>query len=149
MRGTTNVPSVYVILRRNGNGLFVLRSTTGFKDGEYTLPSGHVEGTESFIEAALRETKEEVGIELKPGQLRLAYLMHRYCDDQNGAHVRVDVFFEADGWEGEPVNNEPDVHSEIAWFDMDDLPLEKIIDWQSQALGHIAEGGNYGEFGWR
>lgn len=147
MRGTTNVPSVYVILRREGKFVFVLRSNTGFKDGEYCLPAGHVEGTESFSQAAIREAAEEVGIQLKPSQLRLVHTMHRYCDD-HGGHVRVDAFFEADGWEGEPVNNEPDVHSEIAWFDAADLPFGKIVDWQSQALQRITEGRPYSEFGW-
>jgi 8-oxo-dGTP diphosphatase len=144
MRGTTNVPSVYVLLRREGKIVFVLRSNTGYMDGKYCLPAGHVEGLESFRQATMREAEEEVGIKLSSKQLRHAHTMHRH----HGDHVRVDVFFEADGWTGDPVNNEPGVHSELAWFDESDLPFDKIVDWQAAALRCIARGEQYSELGW-
>lgn len=144
MRGTTNVPSVYVLLRRAGKIVFVLRSNTGYMDGKYCLPAGHVEGLESFSQAAVREAMEEVGIGLSPKQLRHIHTMHR----NNGDHVRVDVFFEADGWAGDPVNNEPEVHGELVWFDESNLPFDKIVDWQAAAMERIARGERYSEIGW-
>lgn len=38
--------------------------------GTYTIPKGKVEKDESYIEAALRETKEEIGIEIKEEDIK-------------------------------------------------------------------------------
>lgn len=144
MRGTTNVPSVYVILRREGKIAFLLRTNTDFMNGMYCLPSGHAEGLESFREAAVREAEEETSVVVEPSQLHHLHTMHRFCGD----HIRVDVFFEAEAWQGEPVNNEPDSHGELAWFDEAKLPFDKIVDWQGFALKAIAKHETYSEFGW-
>jgi 8-oxo-dGTP diphosphatase len=144
MRGTTNIPSVYILLKRDGKLAFVLRSNTDFKNGEYCLPAGHAEGLESFKHAAVREAKEEAGVTISPDNLRHLHTMHRYCGD----HVRVDVFFEAESWDGEPFNAEPESHSELAWFDEANLPFEKIVDWQAAALKSIQNDETYSEFKW-
>ncbi len=144
MRGTTHVPSIYIILRHEGKIAFVLRQNTGFMDGKYTLPAGHVEGTETYREAAAREAKEEVGIDIDQKDLRFVHLMERFQDD----HVRVDVLFEVDAWRGEPINAEPDVHGELVWFSVDKLPFGDIMPFESAALRCIATGGLYSEFGW-
>lgn len=145
MRGTTNVPSCYVILRRQNQALFVLRSNTGFMDGMYATPSGHVEDMESFKQAAVRETMEEVGVVVKEEDLSHVHTMHRRAHE--GDHIRIDVFFETKAWEGEPRNAEPDKHSRIEWLDLGSLP-ENITDYQAHALKEIKEGHTYSEYGW-
>lgn len=60
MKGTTNIPDVMAIIRREGKILFVLRQNTGYADGTFCLPGGHVEPGESFSTAAMREALEEV-----------------------------------------------------------------------------------------
>jgi 8-oxo-dGTP diphosphatase len=65
VRGTANIPSCYTLIREGDKALFVLRENTGYMDGKYSLPAGHVEAGESFIQAAIRETFEEVGLETK------------------------------------------------------------------------------------
>lgn len=145
MRGTLHIPSVYVIVRSGNKMLFVLRTNTGYKDNTYCLPSGHVEAGESYIAAAIRETLEEVGLVLKPEHLRHAYTMQRY---QTPEDIRVDIFFEADQWEGEAKNMEPERHGEIAWFDVTNLPYDKIMDYQADVLQRIAKGERYSEIGW-
>lgn len=92
MRGTTNIPSVYVLLRKNGKVAFLKRANTGYKDGTFALPSGHVEAGESFRQAAVRETWEEVGVRVSPNELRQIYTMQR---NEGVDNIRVDVFFEA------------------------------------------------------
>jgi 8-oxo-dGTP pyrophosphatase MutT (NUDIX family) len=144
MRGTTNVPSVYIILRRDEKTAFLLRTNTDFMNGKYCLPSGHAEGLESFKQAAVREAEEEAGVIVTPAQLHHIHTMHRYCGD----HIRVDVFFEAADWQGEPVNNEPESHGELAWFEAANLPFDKIVDWQGAALKSIQRGETYSEFDW-
>ena len=144
MRGTTQVPSVYIILRQENKVVFLKRTNTDFMNGKYTLPAGHVEGLETYREAAVRETAEEVGVAIKEDDLQHVHTMERHCGD----HVRIDVFFEAQKWRGEPVNNEPDMHGELAWFDAEALPNDMLMDFQASALSSIAQGETYSEFGW-
>jgi 8-oxo-dGTP pyrophosphatase MutT (NUDIX family) len=94
--------------------------------------------------AAAREALEETGVRIKLDDLKHVHTMHRH----HGDHIRVDVFFEAEVWQGEPVNNEPDVHSELAWFDANNLPYADIIDWQAAAIKHIINNEPYSEIGW-
>lgn len=145
MRGTIHVPSVYIILRRQGNVAFVLRQNTDFMNGTYSLPAGHVESMETYREAAIREANEEVGVSIELQDLQFVHLMER----EHGDHIRMDVFFEAAAWCGEPYNAEPDVHGELAWFPADALPYEKLMDFQAAALRRIVAGDTYSEFGWR
>lgn len=143
-----NNGAVHVIIRDEDAILFVLRSHTGIADGQYCLPSGHVEEGEVFTMAAVREVMEEVGITLDPDEIGFTYLQHRIAlNELNEPEVWVDVFFEAGPWHGEPINAEPDKHGEIAWFDADKLP-ENLFASHRAALERIAHGHSYGEYGW-
>ncbi len=143
-----NNGAVHVIIRDEDAILFVLRSHTGFADGQYCLPSGRVEDGEVFTAAAVREAVEEVGITLNQDEIGFTYLQHRLADNELGEpEVWVDVFFEAGPWKGEAVNGEPDKHGEIAWFYADKLP-ENVLASHRYALERIAHGHSYGEYGW-
>jgi len=143
---TFHIPSIYVVLRKEGKIVFLLRSHTGYKDGTYTLPAGHVEDGESYKQAAVREAFEEVGVRIQPEHLRQVYTMQR---DEKEKHVRVDVFFEAAQWEGEPANMEPEKHGQIAWFKAANLPYDQIMDYQAEALHNILHTQTtYHERGW-
>ena len=144
-RGTTNIPAVFILLNRGDKILFVLRSNTGWMDGHYALPAGHVEAAESFMQAAQRELLEEVGIKLNLRQLKHAVTIHELKPDRQ--EVRVGVCFEALDWTGEPVNAEPEVHGEIKWFNADELP-DKLTPSTREALAAIKAGKTYAEFGW-
>jgi 8-oxo-dGTP diphosphatase len=145
MKGTTNIPCVYVLVRQKGKLLLVLRTHTGYKDGTYCLPSGHVEAGESFRVAAARETIEETNVQVAVADLRHVHTLHRY---DSPTSVRVDLFLEADTWQGEPRNMEPERHGAVEWFPMSDLPFDTIMDFQAEALRAIARGETYSEFGW-
>lgn len=143
MRGTTCVPSVYTILRRDNKIAFVLRHNTDYMNGKYSLPAGHAEGDEAYTRAAAREALEEAGVHVDPAKVRHVHTMQRH----QGDHIRVDIFFEADSWEGEPYNAEPQSHSELVWFADDDLPFEELMDFQADALRAIIRGETYSESG--
>lgn len=134
----------YVVLRKGNTVALLLRENVTWMSGFYGLPAGKVENNESFISGAIRETKEEVGISIDEGDLRHALTMHRKSDKDM---FWVDLFFEADAWEGEPYNAEPDVHAELKWIDLDELP-ENIVPNVRFALEKIKEGSHYCEFGW-
>jgi len=136
----------YVIFRKGDKVAFVLRSGTNWMDGYYGLAAGKVEEDESFTQAAIREAKEEVGIQLKESSLKQVFTMHRR-DPESDIKFWVDVFFEVTEWEGELFNAEPHMHSEVAWLDTNNLP-ENIITSIRFVLSEIAKGHNYAEYGW-
>jgi 8-oxo-dGTP diphosphatase len=142
---TANFPAVYMLVEENRKLLFVLRTNTGFMDGFYSLPAGRVEPAEAFRAAAIRETNEEVGVIVAPEDARQVYVQQRYSGPET---IWVDMFFKAEKWSGTPANTAPQEHGEIAWFDIDNLPEDKIMDYQLAGLKAIARGETYGEFNW-
>ncbi|MDP2631541.1 MAG: NUDIX domain-containing protein [Candidatus Uhrbacteria bacterium] len=138
------IMAVYVILEnKDGEVLLLLRENTGYCDGQYGLPAGHVDGNEELLSAMRREALEEVGVRIGPEHLELVHTMHRYCGD----HERIDFFFKCTNWEGEPINAEPHKCGGIQWFDLRDLP-EELIDYYRHMFECIERGENYSSFGW-
>ena len=113
---------------RDGKILLLLRSGTGYMDGQYCLPSGHKDEHETAGFGACRETKEEVGIAVDPRTAECVHVMLRKDGDE-----RVSFFFVTTEWQGEAVNCEPDKHSEVGWFPLDQLP-DNMVWWQRRGL---------------
>jgi len=67
------VPAVYLILKKDNQILLMRRQGSGYYDGWYSVPAGHVESGELPIDALLRETKEELGIELDRDDVHLVH----------------------------------------------------------------------------
>ena len=139
----TIVPAVYLILIRDGEVLLGRRRNTGFHDGEYMLPSGHVDGGETFREAMIREAKEEIGIVLDSKDLRLVHTMHR----KSGEQERGDFFFTTERWEGEPKNIEGEKCDHLDWFPMAALP-DNTIPYVRFTMDCFRRGAAYSEFSW-
>lgn len=135
----------YVIVRKNDKMAFVLRTNTNWMNGHYGLPAGKVEHDETFIQAAIREAKEEIGITVTSADLRHILTMHRM--EENETNCWADVFFEATDWQGDVYNAEPHMHSEVAWLNSADLP-DNTIPAIKFALEQIKAGRSYCEYGW-
>lgn len=118
MRYRTIVDAM-LILVRDGEVLLAERQGTGYADGWWNVPSGHLEENEAIDQAVIREAREEIGITLTPADLRFVHLCH-YRNPEGDA--RLGVFFEARTWAGEPVNAEPHKCARIAWWPLDQLP---------------------------
>ena len=142
----TVIPAVYIIFRDGGKVFLLRRYQTGWRDGEYTFPSGHLDGNESLKQAAIRESKEEVGVDIKPEDLKLVHVTHHVADE--GDHERMDFYFEVLSYSGELKNNEPHKCDEAGWFDLDNLP-ENIIPTMRESLPGIAQGKNYTDFAFK
>jgi ADP-ribose pyrophosphatase YjhB (NUDIX family) len=139
----TYVGASYLVLIRDGKILLGRRYNTGFKDGEYGLPAGHLDGNETAREGGAREVREEIGIEIAPEDMTVVHVMHR-----KAAHdERIDFFITASRYEGAIENREPEKCDDLAWFSLDALP-ENIIDYVRFALEQIREGKVYSEYGW-
>lgn len=105
--------AVHLLLLDKKKLLFLRRKNSGYMDGFWGLPAGHVEECESAIEAMIRETREEIGLELTENQLRCVGTMHHL---KPGTSDYVHFFFDVKSWMGEPHNCEPDKCSELGWF---------------------------------
>jgi len=126
------IPAVYLLLIKNEKILLLLRKNTGFEDGNYGLVSGHLEPNETIMQAMVRETKEEAGIDINLNDLELLHVLNR----QELDNERIDFFFSATNWNGDITNNEPHKCDGLEWFDLDNLP-NNIIDYINQVLKDI------------
>ncbi len=113
-----SVPAVYVLLVKDGKILIARRCNTGYQDGNYQVPAGHVEEGELPTQALLREAKEEIGI--VPSEFELVHTSYRARHDETGD--RVDFFYRVTRWNGEITNNEPEKCDDLRFVDLDTLP---------------------------
>ena len=120
--------TVHLFFFRGNQILLLRRFNTGFRDGEYSVPAGHLEGGETVMEAAAREGAEEAGVQIQLSDMTFSTVMHRIEGEE-----RVDFFVVVDQWDGEPFNAEPDKCDELRWVDVNALPTN-IIPYVKQAL---------------
>ncbi len=139
------IVAVYVVFERADRILFLKRENTGYFDGSYSLPAGHLDGNETAREAASREVKEELGLEINQDDLNLVHVAHRKSPIPV-IHERIDLFFKLRKWDGEPKNSEPHKHAEIKWYPINQLP-ENLIPEVRQAIKKLSNNEVYGEFG--
>jgi 8-oxo-dGTP diphosphatase len=126
----------------------VLRKNTGWMDGYYGLPAGKVEYGEPYAIGAIREAKEEAGVDIELENIDFVHIAHRHGENEEEIMDWVDVYFRADNWTGEPYNAEEDKSEHLDWLDLNNLP-ENIVPPQREALLSITKGEFYSEYGWK
>ncbi|MDD4662157.1 MAG: NUDIX domain-containing protein [Candidatus Pacebacteria bacterium] len=119
------INAVYLIIIQGNNILLSERSNTGYFDGFYSLPAGHVEKGETLKEAMIREAKEELDIDLM--SLDLVHVMHRLKEE------RISFFFKCISYQGAIKNMEEEKCNNLSLFDINDLP-ENIIPYIKEAI---------------
>ena len=135
---------VHLLLMRNEQILLLRRYQTGYEDGNYTVPAGHLDGKETTRAAAVREAKEEVGVTIDPADLTLLQVMHR---NKPGIEEKIEFFFHVHRWQGDPINAEPHKCNDVSWFPVSELP-QNFVPYIKFALEQIARGERYTEYGW-
>lgn len=134
--------AAYVFLRKEGKLLLARRCNTGWQDGKYQMPAGHVEPGELPSETAIREAKEEVGVDIDPHDLRFMHVGFRGKHDDTGD--RVDYYFEATKWSGEVMNCEPEKCDDLLWVAPDDLP-DDMVPHARVVIEAVERGETYSE----
>ncbi len=136
------VAAVHLVLLQQGKVLLLRRFNTGYEDGNYSVPAGHLDGDEPATHAMARETLEETGLLVRPAALSLVHTMHRRAEAE-----RLDLFFAAREWSGTPTVREPDKCDELRWCPADRLP-PNTVGYVRAALTHVLAGVAYSEYGW-
>lgn len=134
--------AVYLLLIKERNILLLRRFNTGYEDGNYSLPAGHINDNETMTLAMVREAQEETGIKIDPRDLKVVHCMHRKAVEQ-----RVEFFFTVEKWVGDPTIQEVDKCDELQWYPMDNLPAN-VIPYIRHVLKNFQAGVFYSEFGW-
>jgi 8-oxo-dGTP pyrophosphatase MutT (NUDIX family) len=116
------------------------RFNTGFRDGEYSVPAGHLDGGETVMQAAIREAAEETGLPIAESDLTFSTVMHRIEGEE-----RIDFFVQVHRWQGEPFNAEPDKCDDLCWVDIHALPAN-TIPYVRQALANHLAGLRFDEY---
>ncbi len=132
--------TVHLFFIRDDQILLSRRLNTGYRDGDYSVPAGHLEGGESVVAAGCREALEEVGVALAEDDLAFTGVMHRIEDEE-----RVDFFFVVRSWPTEPINNEPAKCDDIRWFRLEALP-SNTVPYVRQAISNHLQRRPYDEF---
>lgn len=135
--------AAYLVLIKDGQVLFLRRLNTGYRDGNYSLVAGHLDGGETAKQCIIREASEEAGIVVSSEDLEVVHTMHRLAPDRE----YFDIYLRAEKWTGDITNMEPDKCDELKWYDMDGLP-DNILPEVKFALENIDKNVHYGEFGW-
>ncbi len=110
--------------------LLVLRSKDPFKD-QWALPGGFIETSETTVEGALRELREETGIE--DAFLHFFNFYDRPDRDPRGRIISFVYYYGANILrdEGPPNITAGDDAAKAAWFD-----VEEILDSRTLAFDH-------------
>lgn len=140
----TAILASYLVLIKDGRVLLARRANTGYYDGHYSIPAGHVESGESFNRALIREVGEEIGIRLLLNDLVVSHVMHRKAEDGS---ERVEVFYNVSRWEGNIENMETEKCDDLSWFPLTTLP-ENTIPYVKHVVDCIRDQVFYSEYGW-
>src|SRR5512144_2107248 len=135
--------TVHLLFFRGDQILLLRRFNTGYADGQYSVPAGHLDGGETVMAAAVREAQEETGLRLDTMDLIFSSVMHRMEDEE-----RVDFFVQVHQWQGEPLNTEPDKCDELRWVSLDELP-DNTIPYVRKAIQNHRLGIVFQEFSWK
>ena len=134
--------TVHLLFIRGDQILLSRRFNTGYRDGEYSVPAGHLDGNETVIAAGMREANEEIGVTLEANDMAFSSIMHR-----NEGEERVDFFVHVHKWSGEIVNAEPDKCDDLRWVRVNELP-DNTIPYVRRAIENHLNGITFDEFGW-
>lgn len=136
---------VHLVLERQRDGqlevLLLRRARTGFLDGCYALPGGHLHHGESLRDAAARECLEETAVAVRSLE-PLCLLPYR-----SGRHQGINMVFRTADWRGEPRLAEPELFDDLVWAAPSALP-EPTAPWLPILFARVASGTWFDELEW-
>lgn len=134
---------VGIILKQDNQVLLVKRCNSDWASERWNFPGGLLEDGETLLQAAVRETREETGVIVEAQDFTLVHVLHVQAGGTNTRTI-IGFYFIATKWRGTPINNEPDKHSDIGWFDVENLPTT-TTEHARQALNGLFNNIRYSE----
>ena len=134
MRQTT----ICLLIKKSQNKkeLLLAMKKRGFGVGKWNGVGGKLDsrkGDKNIVEAAVRETEEEIGVKVK--ELERVAVLNFYFPYNRAWDQNVHVFLVKD-WEGEPKETEEMMPK---WFKTEEIPFGKMWDddkfWLPKVLG--------------
>lgn len=135
--------SVHLLFYRNNEVLLLKRQNTGFEDGKWSVVAGRIDGNEEVVSAAIREAKEEAGVDIDPSEIEVVGVIHR----KSTSSEWIDFYLKVKSWKGTITNIEPHKCEELRWFHLQDLP-EDIIPYVRQAIAKDHDRMWFESIGW-
>jgi 8-oxo-dGTP pyrophosphatase MutT (NUDIX family) len=135
------------LLRKNGQTteiLFQKRGSQKWWPNAYDITIGHVEEGESFMQCAMREAKEEIGITFNARDIVFTTVVHA---EKIGNGPYVNAYFFVDKFQGTPKILEPDKCTVLKWFDINDLSFAAVLSTKI-AVENFKNKIFYAEYGW-
>ncbi len=131
----TRVVAKVVVVNAAGKVLLLKRGPTDHRrPNQWDIPGGHTEEHELAEEAAIRETQEEAGIDLRARNLNLVYSISEVAQDDLSV---VWLFYIAQVQKPEvTISHE---HSEFAWMSIDGAIEAIDYDRQKRAFSYIRD----------
>ncbi|MEV7237570.1 NUDIX domain-containing protein [Streptomyces sp. NPDC051020] len=144
-RGHSIVGAHLVLVRDGAVLLGKRRPDSACAPSTWHLPAGHRQQGESALTCTVREAAEETGLTIAEADLTLVHTLDIL--DPGSTIPRLQLFFTASRWHGEPRVLEPDGWTEWRWWPLDALP-EPLVDHTLTVLTAIGQGTPYTLMGW-
>ncbi|MEL7121630.1 MAG: NUDIX hydrolase [Bacteroidota bacterium] len=122
-----------LILINNYSTLLI--GQTRINGGQYTLIGGNVDAGETATQSLVRECYEEAGLIIREEHLKLVHVRQKI----KGKSHKVTLYFQGLKWEGNIRPKEKDKFTSVAWYPIDQLPLN-IKPTTKQVLQAINKG---------
>ena len=112
--------------------VLLIRKKRGLGAGKINGPGGKIEPGETALEAAIRETQEEIGV--TPLAVEERGVLHFQFMDGYSLHCTV---FVATDFEGEPIET---IEAAPYWFAFDAIPFDEMWEDDRHWLPHVLAG---------
>ena len=122
---------VVLVMIRNSKGEFLIHKRPESQKGFYGVTGGHCQAGETGLQGAIEETKEELGLELKPEEL--TFLYGRRQDDKK---MFIEVFFAQKDLDITSLKPQKDEVEKVEWMNIDKI---RSLDNKSQFLSNHVE----------
>jgi len=135
---------VNLIIKQDDKILLFFRNDGFFSygGGWWVIPAGHIEHGETAKDAAIREAKEELDIDINPKDIKCVHMMSNLASKTEG----FDFFFLVEKFSGTLRNCEGDKCVEMRYMSPEEIKNTKnIVTTTNIALNAIMNGETYSE----
>lgn len=121
------------------NKILLAMKKRGFGAGRWNGAGGKFDpekGDKNILDAAIRETKEEIGVEVKNPE-KVGLFHFKFADAEKQGWNQDVSLFTASEWSGELAESEEMMP---AWFSFDEIPYESMWPDDTHWMPHILQG---------